>query len=1167
MALVASNKVIAENFSVAIGGDNNATISVTNTGFAQDQLETLQSQISSMRADFLNASEVNQRDAIDSLLNSQIDEITELIKQNKSITALDLLEKLYKRVAENASGKIRFRIKANIGICHHLNGNNEKASEFLLDAYDQAPNEPNAISNKVLALLLLGKPEEAFEFGKEQLTEKPSNEALAGYVLQASRAIPEVKNPLEIIPKALQDTLSVLVGHIHFLQHRGEYGEWWKIAHAGAKLFPDNFEIKKYSAIADAEEIFNAKKIQKNLCISRDQNLKLIAAAKVLFDDWHISVNGEANLLDGDKINAGNLANIFYFLHNIDDLRNLIGQAISKCKEDENFLINIAQISLHCGQIDLAEKILNELEPNNHLEFLRFGIAQTKGDTEYLSQVKDSAIKTFPPSEQSCSKVVVKLAKLAELKVNLSAKHFGQLLELAGTGVRELLIIAHEAQRHELKEISEAAFKRACKNINPESHIVDRLMLGGEAYCKGDWRAVIDSLNGYISTHNYSDELRFLAVAFANELPVQQNAISFFEELPPEVASIQQFKTLKGVLFYNQGDLVKAEAELVSVLKTYPEDLNALTTLLNAYARQNKEAEIKGVISEVKPNAIKGNPVFMMHLAQLMKKYGRGAEAIAFGYRVLSENPNDQKVIPLYIGLLLLGDKDGNLIPSSNIVQKEYCVQLTNQNGIHFDFLYDDNPVSHIPLIDLKHPLVVTSIGKSIGDKFKQDRKGFPPIIWEITGIKHKYLHALHTNMEQFETNFPESNTLFMVTLPDSGDISSILEIIKADAEKKQEVLGSYLDKSLPLGILAALISRDCDVISAAEMLLNHNIKIYTNGGSVPELESAIALLELSNFDAVVLDTYTSWHVAVSNLFPILLKVFKNIIVPQSVLDEIQFLIQDCDGFASGEKMSIGWRDGQYQRYIRTEDDNQNRLTFIKKQRDKILQHCKVEVVSWAEKPNEMTSKVIEMAGTHFWNSANLSLQPNRLLLSEDLFYRQWATLALGLKNSIWLDAVLKYCYKLKLITLEELSEAIVHFSTWGHSHIILDSEILLSVFGADKTEGLIRFQSVCKNIGIQDADFPSHLSVVRKFLLSIWTVSENKQIKLVKATHLILDQLFRFVPNRALCIIVLCFEAPLDMEECIIDWRESNGISDTELVDAYNHMMAESISKEQTAQ
>lgn len=1154
MGLVSSSKVVAENSSIAIGGDNNAPLTI-NTGLAEAQFETLKNKLSNITAQLADASEVDNRDAIDDLLNSNVDEIADLIKQHKSITALQLLEKLYVRVAANASGKIRFRIKANIGICHHLNGNNEKASEFLLDAYAQAPNEPKAISNKVLALLLQGKPKEAFDFGNVQLLKNPSNEALAGYVLQASRAIPEIKEPLDLIPQDLQNTSSVIVGHIHFLQYRGEYGDWWKVAHAGTMLFPKDKDIEKYAAYADIEEALNPEIIDKTFCISREQNLKLTAAAEVLSEAWNISFNGEANLSEEDKVNCINLANIFYFLHKNDELVLLAEQAIKKCREDADFLNNIAQVLLQSNLIDLAEKVLNELIPIQRSEFLQFRIAQAKTNTEFLSQVKDLIIEAFPPHEQLCSRIVVQLAKLLELKISLNAGHFKPLLKLAGKNIRELLVIAHESQKHKINVISDIAYKRACKNILPESKIAARLMLGREAYYRRDWLTVIDSLNGYISTQNYSDELNYLAIAFASNLPVQRNALNFFEELPPEVASIQQFKTLKGVLFYNQGELGKAESELVSVLNTYPEDLNALTTLLHSYARQNKEAEIKGVISEVKPNAIKGNPVFMMHLAQLMKKYRRGAEAIAFGYRVLSENPNDQKVIPLYIGLLLLGDKDGNLIPSSNIVQKEYCVQLTNQNGIRFDFLYDDNPVSHIPLIDLKHPLVVASIGKSIGYKFKQDRKGFPPLIWEITGIKHKYLHALHTNMEQFETNFPESNALFMVTLQDSGDITSILKIIKADAEKKQEFLGNYLDKSLPLGMLAALISRDCDVISAAEMLLNHNIKIYTNGGSIPELESAIALLELNNFDAVVLDTYTSWHVAVSNLFPILLKVFKNIIVPQSVLDEIQFLIQDCDGFASGEKMSIGWRDGQYQRYIRTEDDNQNRLTFIKKQRDKILQHCKVEVVSWAEKPNEMTSKLIEMAGAHFWDSANLSLQPNRLLLSEDLFYRQWANQVLGLKNSIWIDAVLRYCYKLNLITLNELTGAITHFSAWGHSHIILDTEILSCVFAMDETENLVKFHNICKYIGIENADFPSHVLVVKRFLLSIYSVSENNKTKLTKATHLLLDQLFRFAPNKALCIIALCFDTPPDMEECIIEWRESNGISDDELVDAYSQI------------
>lgn len=1155
MALVRSTKVVAENSSVAIGADNYGDITISS-GYTEKQFEVLKNGIDNISAQLADASEVDNRDAIDDLLNSNIDEIADLIKQRKSNTALTLLEKLYIRVTATASGKIRFRIKANIGICHHINGNNEKASEYLLDAYAQAPNEPKAISNKVLALLLQGNSVDAFKFGKDQLTKCPTNDVLASYVIQASRVISEVKNPLEFIPKDLQNTSNVIFGLINFLQNRGEYGEWWKVAHKGAKLFPNDINIKKCSALANIEEILNPKKIENNFSLSIEENLILISAIAVLSEAWSISVNGEACLSDEDKINAINLANIFYFLHKNQDLTNLAEQSIKKCREDVEFLNTISQILLQSNLIDLAEKTLNELNPNQRSEFLLFRLAQAKANIKFLSNVTDTTIDEFPPSEQLCSRIVVQLSKLLELKISLTSEHFKPLLKLAGKNVRELLLIAQESKNQKVYEISEIAYKQACENFNPECNIANRLMLGREAYFRSDWLTVINALNGYISIHDFSDELKYLAVAFSNALPVQQIAINFFEDLPKTITSIQHIKVLSGVLFYNQGALPKAESILLSVLENSPEDLNALTCLINTYIRQNKEAEVKELIAGVNPNAVKGDPIFSMHLAQLMKKYGRQAEAIALGYRVLSEFSNDQKVISLYVGLLLLCDDNENLIPSSNTVQKGYWIQLTSPDSVTFDFLYEDDPVSHIPIKDLKHPLITSSIGKSLGETIEQDRRGFPPILWKISDIKHKYLHALHTNMEQYETNFPESNALFMVRLPDNGDISSILKIIKHDSEKKQEALNNYLGHKLPLEMLAKLISRDCDVISAAEMLLNNGIKIYTNSGANAELEAAISLIESNNFDTVVLDTYTCWHVAVTNLFPILLKVFKKIIVPQSLMDEIQFLTQGFDNLSSGEKMSISWRDGQYQRYISTEVDNQNRLTFINEQREKILKYCEIEVVGWVEKPNEITFKVMELAGAHFWDSAQLSLQPNRMLLSEDFFYRQWATGALDLKNSIWLDAILRYCFKVNFITIKELTEAIVHFSTWNHSHIALDSNILFSGFNLDETENLLKFSALSKYIGHEEAHFPSHIVVVKQFLQSIWLDLDNNKTKRIKATHIILDQLFRFSTEKALYIIILCYETQSEMEECIIEWRESVGITDAELVDAYNHMM-----------
>src|SRR5690606_11617530 len=142
------------------------------------------------------------------------------------------LEKLLARVGTSASGRILFRIKANIGHCLLALGKDDEAAAMLLASFDHAPGEPKAIANKAFGLLLQGKWEELFAFGKVQLEADPANEWLAGYLVQAARFDMSVSDPLELIPEQLHRTAAVQVGWVDFVRRRGKPGEWWEPARA-----------------------------------------------------------------------------------------------------------------------------------------------------------------------------------------------------------------------------------------------------------------------------------------------------------------------------------------------------------------------------------------------------------------------------------------------------------------------------------------------------------------------------------------------------------------------------------------------------------------------------------------------------------------------------------------------------------------------------------------------------------------------------------------------------------------------------------------------------------------------------------------------------------------------------------------------------------------------
>ena len=160
------------------------------------KLENLTASIENLPGD-----ESKFREEIEKELDAEIDVLRDMASDGRVLFAQNLLQKLLQRQKDKASDRILFRIKANLGSCELSNDNIESAISWLDEAYDNAPEEPVAIANKVLSLLLQEDHKAAAKFGLKKLTEDPSNKGLAGYLVQALRFDKSCMDPLEFIPK------------------------------------------------------------------------------------------------------------------------------------------------------------------------------------------------------------------------------------------------------------------------------------------------------------------------------------------------------------------------------------------------------------------------------------------------------------------------------------------------------------------------------------------------------------------------------------------------------------------------------------------------------------------------------------------------------------------------------------------------------------------------------------------------------------------------------------------------------------------------------------------------------------------------------------------------------------------------------------------------------
>jgi hypothetical protein len=397
--------------------------------------------------------------------------------------------------------------------------------------------------------------------------------------------------------------------------------------------------------------------------------------------------------------------------------------------------------------------------------------------------------------------------------------------------------------------------------------------------------------------------------------------------------------------------------------------------------------------------------------------------------------------------------------------------------------LDDDGPDYRQERIPLGHPLAVGAMGLRAGESFQVERTIGSPLQWTVQQILDKHVRAMQDVMENYERRFPNHPGLWSVKVGKSeDDISGLLDIIKEQSERDRTKLDLYLEKRLPMAVVAPMLG--LDVLTLASRIRGSGNPIISNTGRLTDLDSAIRMLEVTGLELVVLDTYTAWSVVCSGMLPILARVFPNLAVPRSVVDQLLGLHSEFDAAHEADRMSLGWADGQFYRDTFTPEQLTAQGQVIRQRIDELCNACKVLPVDWKEKPAPLVQQMIDAVGSpHILDAAYLAACGNNLLLSEDLFYRQWVGLIFPNLHHAWLQAVLKYAVEAKIVARTEYAGAITSLASFQHEYVSVDAATLVAAYEGDATESLERFSLLATCIGGRKADWVSHINVTAEFL------------------------------------------------------------------------------------
>lgn len=1156
--LFQNSKATATDSSVAIAGDNSGRIEI-NTGLGEDQyrciadaLEALSSKVD-RAIPIMPPGDAALRDPLEKHFDDDIDSICEIIKNHKQKTALFLLTRLYERVASTASGRIRFRILANMGVCHFLNGDNSKAAELLLEACLHAPEEQKAASNRMFAYIVLEKWQEAYDYASGKLRAGECNGELVGYMLQAARHIECDISPLEIVPEALKDDPNVIVGMIVYSQGNSEVNDWWNIAAEGALKNPEDATLAYLSSVAVIDKALKTYSHTQQVALPNDVHVQVVKCSVVLQKVWDSKINSEAVVREEDIACANNLLVSYLLTRDVEPIIKICDHAVAHLPAVSELMSCVANAYLQIGRIDSAKKALNLSGDSQTNLFIRFQIDVHEDNIEKLSCYTNAEVQYFPQNEQTCALVIIEIAKLKKHGHVSLLDQFSKIYKLAENDARALIIIAEESESFKCPSVSELAYRRAIQVIGP--HIAERVMAASAASRKADWKQVIDLLNDFVPTTTDSNALWILSNAYLNQFPITTSAIKFFERLPNDIRFTVKYSVACGQLYYRYGDTELARMYFSNARDNHKEDIQILLALLQVMLRDVDHSGIRQIVSEIDLQALKGKSIDKMHLANYLFKYGRCEDGRNYAFKALYEDRNNTEVAKAYFELFLLVDND-NAMPMSTVVAPGYWFSLINQHGNEFECIMADEIFTPDQFLFCNnHPLVISSSGLSVGSYFEISNE-FGITKWTVTNIKHKFLYALHAVMSDFDARFTHSG-MVKVSLQDEGDIKPLLDTVKKHSESQHKLTDLYRQHPAPLALIAH--KYNMDVICFAELCIRNGVAIITGPGDPNAFASAVASISVGSCSKVVLDTYTAWRIAVADMFSLLKAHYSEIIVARSSLDELNSLSLKSLPNAKQSSMSLSYVDGIYLRDEKSPEEQDMVHCFINEQCEKIRDNCSILPVAWDSESFHLPGDLFDPSDPHFWDTAILALQTDSVLLSDDMYYREWSRNLFKISKVAYTFALLRCSFDTLRITNSQYASYLVTFSFWKHTHLFVTADILLAVLDEDTSIELRNFVSIADNIGGANAEWISHALVCNAFFVTLWQEGFIITSKVKTASAILLSKFYRNCPDWAMFFMYFYSSSCREFKVFLNAWRVGHMLPKTDLDNALERIRKQS--------
>jgi hypothetical protein len=932
-------------------------------------------------------------DEADPRVAAVLNTIRDKIRCGKLIDASELLENLGN--PDTFRDKFsQYRWHSNKAAVDLLSGRHKQAAERLLIAFDYAPEEENAHCNKVRALYLLNRVEDALLACDTALNKFQHSAALwAMYVIiQTNQGHP---NPLLSVPNEVADSNEVLMAQSEFLNKHNRHQDAIALVKRVMERGDHTFDTRRtYLAEALAWATMNsALAFHKHISELQRKELEDAVSKFEPIEAYFATLQSDEARLEV----ANNLSVALRLLGHDERATKIAEDTLASNPLADTLLRTYIRHLAEDGEFAKIKTITEPLMDKLPLPVLGM-LSETSarcGDIEWCQRSINQARLNFPSDERLSELEILeweayRVAGQPIIALEGIRKH----VEANPTQVTSLIIYAQFLKNLNQQEEALAQTARLRRGMKSSSSLTDKIQVAELLFSMGQYYDAAELFWEVLPSPGNDDLTRQLLISL-DKTDQRVKALSLIERMDRSARELDWVVRTECNLALRMADWERLRDRAYERLAQGNQSAEFVLAYISALYHLQEFQTLDNYLS-LHSGFLLDDVDDNFEYAKYEIERGYKESGILRLYRVYRDNTQDSKAAGNFLGTLLLHNFETDAVEIHEVIPGtviEFSSALENW-VLALDYSGELSQKSWPELVASNSELSCSLLGLRVGDVITYPRN-LRNIQAKVESISSLLNFAARKAKALIQASASPQGPIWSLTVATNDNGAGLAQILNIEGRHKDArsaTLRDYAKVHYPISMLASLLGTDLPQLVMGWS--SYDVLLFVARGNKDEAESASVLLS-TVISGAVLDLLSIIEITRHGLWEPIIHRFGNLMVATSTRSALILIHQ-----------KMRFHDIQPLNEVDNISGFVNHGELVASSIEFINKYCHV---SPAKGPEVMPAKLIGLSkilDALTLDTIYLALEHRALLLAEDAALREISS-ELGHRKSVGLQPLI----------------------------------------------------------------------------------------------------------------------------------------------------------------